>query len=213
VSAEEYFLQDDSDEGLLFPMSEGNWHSYLAAIDAETGRFFKLFIEYRHVANHLEGILDAMQWKKIVFKNEGFYGEEDVEIVTFHKNPLNIASKAIFFFIEKIWDIYTAECKTLTADACWRFAKLMNKMQNEMHSGVASLDSCEFSLGICHFKNVMSTVNEVISVAKKLPCDSDKCRMFATDFMIALFDIRELAWQSILLCSISEENLGDDFYS
>ncbi|MDR2737887.1 MAG: hypothetical protein LBB18_03010 [Puniceicoccales bacterium] len=209
MKSEGYFLQDDNDEGLLFPMNEGNWHSYLAAIDAETGRFFKLFIENKHISNHLDVVFDAMQWGKIIFNGGGFMDGEEVEVVTFHKSPINIASRAIFFFMEKIWDIFVSECKSLNAAACWRLSKLMASMQREMLSGVASVDAGEYALGICHFKSVIAEVNCAIVAARGLPDDCEKATMFAKDFSVALFDIREIAWQSIMLCNISEKSHGE----
>jgi hypothetical protein len=209
MNVEEYFSQDDNDEGLLFPMSEGNWHSYLAAIDAETGRFFNLFMQHKHVSNHLDVVFDAMRWGKIVFSGESFADGEEVEVVTFHKNPVNIASRAIFFFMEKIWDIFVSESKTVTAATCWHFSKLMSGMQREMLSGVASVDSCEYSLGICHFKNVMAAVNETIVAVRKLPNGEGSAARFVQGLLLALFDIRELAWQSIMLCNVSDRKRHD----
>ncbi|MDR1413680.1 MAG: hypothetical protein LBI56_01940 [Puniceicoccales bacterium] len=208
MDLERYFSQDDGESGFPFSLNEKDWHSYLAAIDSEAGKFFKLFIEKRYISNHLDIIFSEMSWKKIFF-NGGDCVDDDVEVVTFHKNPVNIASKAIFLFMEKIWDILLSREKHLSVELCWRFAKLMNIMQNEMLSGIANIDSCEYVLAVCHFKNVMAVVNRAMSSLELFPDLTGAMSGFMKDFIAALFDIRELAWQSIVLCNISEHRYND----
>jgi hypothetical protein len=212
MSVEKYFSHDtdDCDEDFPFTLNEREWHSYLAAIDAEAGKFFRLFVQSRHVSNHLDVIFAAMKWRRITFSgDDAAYNGDQVEVVTFHKNPVNIASKAIFFFMEKIWDFLLASGDGVAAPVCWNFAKLMNTMRTEMISGIANIDALEYMLSVCHFKNVMAAVNAALSALKKLPCADARMRWFASDFTTALFDIRELAWQSIVLCTVAEKRCND----
>jgi hypothetical protein len=209
MNFEKYFPLDENNEGYSFSLNEKDWHSYLAAIDTETGKLFRLFIESRHISNHLDMIFAAMRWKKIFFTSSRLEDDDSVEIVTFHRNPVYIASRAIFFFMEKIWDILVAEGKPLTAAACWHFAKLINSMQREMFGGIASIDSCEYILAVCHFKNVMAAVNDAIFSLRKVPPIGGKAEGFVHDFTVSLFDIRELAWQSISLCNVAEKRCND----
>ncbi|MDR2776432.1 MAG: hypothetical protein LBB17_00060 [Puniceicoccales bacterium] len=209
MNLEKYFLSEENNEGYPFSLKEKEWHSYLAAIDTETGKLFELLIESRHISNHLDIIFTAMQWKKIIFTSNRLDDDNSVEIVTFHRNPVYIASKAIFFFMEKIWDILVAEWKPLEVTTCWYFAKLMNTMQKEMFGGIASIDSCEYVLAVCHFKNVMAAVNNAMFSLKKLPLLEGKIKGFVYDFTVSLFDIRELAWQSISLCNVAEKRCNE----
>ncbi|MDR2779037.1 MAG: hypothetical protein LBB16_01990 [Puniceicoccales bacterium] len=209
MNFEKYFPLDENNEGYSFSLNEKDWRSYLAAIDTETGKFFKLFIESRHISNHLDMIFAAMQWRKIIFTSNRLDSGDSIEIVTFHKNPVYIASKAIFFFMEKIWDISISEGKSLTITTCWHFAKLINAMQKEMFGGIASIDSCEYVLAVCHFKNVMAVVNDAMFSLRKLPPIGGKAAGFIHDFAVSLFDVRELAWQSISLCNVAEKRCNE----
>ena len=38
-----------------------------------------------------------MRWDKVLVGKKVSSYDEDIEITTFHKNPINIASKALFF--------------------------------------------------------------------------------------------------------------------
>ncbi|MDR2628902.1 MAG: hypothetical protein LBC30_02860 [Puniceicoccales bacterium] len=209
MNLEKYFPSEENNEGYPFSLNEKDWYSYLAAIDTESGKLFELLIESRHISNHLDIIFAAMQWKKIIFTSNRLDDGNSVEIVTFHRNPVYIASKAIFFFMEKIWDILVAEWKPLEVTTCWYFAKLMNTMQKEMFGGIASIDSCEYVLAVCHFKNVMAAVNNAMFSLKKLPLLEGKVKGFVYDFTVSLFDIRELAWQSISLCNVAEKRCNE----
>jgi intracellular sulfur oxidation DsrE/DsrF family protein len=209
MNVERYFSQDDSEEGFFSPLNETDWRSYLSAIDVEVGKFFKLFIESRHVSNHMDMIFSAMKWGKIIFTCDDGGDDDDVEVVTFHKSPVNIASRAIFFFMEKIIDVLVSEEKGISVRVCRNICRLIGIMRDEMLHGIASVDSCEYVLGVCHFKTVLAAVNEGVNFAKNLRESDSKMIPFANDLMIALFDVRELAWQSIVSCYAAERRCDD----
>ncbi|MDR1595727.1 MAG: hypothetical protein LBR91_02265 [Puniceicoccales bacterium] len=208
MNEERYFSPDDGDDGFSSPLNEADWGSYLAAIDAEVGRFLKLFIESRHVSNHMDMIFAAMKWEKIVFTCDDS-PDDDIEVMTFHKNPANIAARAIFFFLEKILDIFMSDGRESMSTVCWQLSKFVGTMRDEMLNGIASVDSCEYVLGICHFKRVIAAVNGAIHAIGKIQRSDERAAQFVNDFAVAVFDIRELAWQSIVLCNAAEQRYDD----
>jgi hypothetical protein len=211
MNFEEYFspYPCDGDDGYSFPVSEREWHAYLATVDVEVERFFRLFLERKCFSNHLDSIFAEMKWEMIDFGQEEPVGEDSAEVATFHKTAVNIASRAIFFFIEVIWDIFVGECKDLEAAVCWRFSKILATMQREMVAGVANVGAFEYVLGVCHFKNVIVATHEALAAIGSLPEVSGPLAGFVRDFTIALFDIRELAWQGIVLCRMAEKYNDD----
>jgi hypothetical protein len=211
MSVEKYFSRDadDCDGDCHFALNEKEWHSYLAAVDAEAGKFFRLFVRTRRASNHLDVIFSKMKWRRITFSGGDISRDDDkVEVVTFHKHPVNIASRAIFFFLEKICDFFIMNSGVIGVTDCWHFAKLMGTMRTEMLSGIANVDAMEYMLAVCHFKNVMAAVNGALFALRKLPAKGPIGR-FLPDLTVALFDIRELAWQSIVLCTAAEKGCDD----
>jgi hypothetical protein len=212
MNLEKYFSQNEDDESFSFSLSEKDWRSYLAAIDAEAGHFFRAFVESRCIANHLDMLFIAMKWKKIVFSGSlSSECDDEIEVVTFHKNPMNIAAKAVFFFMEKICDFLMENGKHFDVPTCWKFAKQLSAMKTEMLSGFASVEACEYLLGICHFKNVIAAVNGAIVCSWDISDVKNSCAGAIRDLTIALFDIREIAWQSIVLCNVAENRYTGDF--
>ena len=55
MSLEKYYPLGDYDEGSQFSLNEAEWHSYLSAVDAEAGKFLRLFILIRHISNQVNG--------------------------------------------------------------------------------------------------------------------------------------------------------------
>ena len=208
MNFEKYFSSNEGDEGCSFSLSEKDWHSYLLAIDSEIAKFFKLFIQTRHISNHLDLVFTMMKWRRVIFTNER--SDDDVEVVTFHKNPVYIASRAILFFIEKLWDFLLQKCPNVTPSLCWEFAKLINTVKDEMLCGVVGVDSCDFLLSVCHFKNLVAAIDKIFLLVNRLPDLPDDLQGFYKDIQTALFDIRELAWQSIMLCKNSDRHYNDN---
>lgn len=195
MSLEKYYPQGDFEEGAQFSLTERQWHAYLSAIDAEAGRFFKMFVIARHVANHLDMIFAKMKWDRSTVGRASIMSD----IVTFHKNPVYIAAKSICFFMNKILELFFDENKTLVVKDYWKFIKCVSDIRCDMICGVANIDVGEYLLAICHFKQVISCVNDAIVLVDKMPKSSGKMSGLKTDINIALFDIRELAWYGITM--------------
>ena len=210
MSLEKYYPQGDYDEGSQFSLNEAEWHSYLSAVDAEAGKFLRLFILIRHVSNHLDIIFSKMKWNKVfVCKRTNNY-DEDIDVTTFHKNPINVASKALFFFAEKIWGMLLKSCDKVLAEDCWKFSTSMNLIHVEMISGVASMDTCEYLLALCHFKNAVAGVQRILSILPSFCKFDEDFPGFNKDISIVLFDLRELAWCGIAMCKSANVGQEDD---
>ena len=150
MSLGKYYPRGDYDEGSQFSLNEAEWYSYLSTVDAEAGKFLRLFILIRYVSNHLDIIFSKMRWDK-VFVGKKISSYDDIDVTTFHKNPINIA----FFFAEKIWGMLLKSCDKVLSEDCWKFFTSMHLIHVEMISGVASMDTCEYLLALCHFKNAV----------------------------------------------------------
>lgn len=198
MSLEKYYPQGDFEEWAQFSLTEKQWHVYLSAIDAEAGKFFKLFILTRHIANHLDMIFAKMKWDRVV---SGMSGRQSImsDVVTFHKNPIYIATRSVCYFLEKILELLFSENKTLVVKDYWGFIKCINDIRCEMICGVANIDVGECLLAICHFKQAISYVNNAIVLAGQMPKFSGKMNGLKSDIGVALFDIRDLAWYGIAM--------------
>ena len=164
MSLEKYYPQGDYDEGSQFSLNEAGWHSYLSAVDVEAGKFLRLFILIRHVSNHLDIIFSKMRWNKVFVGKKISSYDDDIDVTTFHKNPINIASKALFFFAEKIWGMLLKSCDKVLAEDCWKLSTSMHLIHVEMISAVASMDTFEYLLALCHFKNAVAGVQRMLSI-------------------------------------------------
>ena len=151
-----------------------------------------------------------MRWDKVLVGKKINSYDEDIEITTFHKNPINIASKALFFFAEKILGMLLKSCDNVLADDCWKFSTSMNLIHIEMISGVASMDTCEYLLALCHFKNAISGVQKMLSILPSFCKFDENFPGFNKDISIVLFDLRELAWCGIAMCKSASADQEDD---
>ena len=191
MSREKYYPQGDYDEGSQFSLNEAEWHSYLSSVDGEAGKFLRIFILIRHVSNHLDIIFSKMRWDKVLVGKKVSSYDEDIEITTFHKNPINIASKALFFFAEKILGMLLKSCDNVLADDCWKFSTSMNLIHIEMISGVASMDTCEYLLALCHFKNAISGVQKMLSILPSF------CKFQVLIKIFQLFCLIYVSWHGV----------------
>ncbi len=208
------FFSDDWGDQSYYTWSEQSGRKYLLEVTKETKKFYELYIKLRHISNHLDFIFATMQWKqlenKIKIARDSF--SDDVHINTFHGNPLNIAFTSIFAFIDSIFEVLIKSEYPFSTLNYFRLYRLVNKASLNQQQGVYSIDSGDFILATCHFKNVIATVNDLIRELSTLNASKDSqdkeksLENFLKDMKIAMFDIRELSWQAISFCNTMAEN-------
>lgn len=207
-------LGDDWSDQSSYVWSERVGRQYLLDVTKEVERFYNLYIRTRHIANHLDFIFANMRWRHLVGRARRFGGKEskNIPITTFHCNPLNIAFTSIFAFIESIFEISIRSDSAFQAITYFKLHQLINKTLLNQQEGTYSIDSGDYVLAVCHFKNVISTVNELMtmSMALKTSINNKSKKKASEDFFkdlnIALFDIRELSWQAVSFCNSMAEN-------
>lgn len=207
-------LSDDWSDQSSYIWSERSGRKYLLDVSKEIERFYNLYIRTRYIANHLDFIFANMRWKHLSSYVQSLNGEQresNVNISTFHCNPLNIAFTSIFGFIENIFEIsIKSEC-TFPTLTYFKLHQLINKMVLNQQEGMYSMDSGDCVLAVCHFKNLVATINEVMTLLTALKSDAQlpkgkASEDFLKDFNIALFDLRELSWQAVSFCDSLAES-------
>lgn len=206
-------LSDGNNEGFPLYFGEGAWSSYLKEVDAERVEFLKMFIQMRHISNHLDVIFSKIRWNRVVFKSET---GEGIEVATFHKSPCFIATQAILSFIETVVMVALQQQKLVTPQWVFQFMSCLNAIQKNFTCGIACVDAEDFSLGICHLKKGMQSVQKAIALLKEFPTkqiDGESTHFTALcivkDLQLSLFDIRELLWSGILACTLNVSNQED----
>ncbi|MDR0715560.1 MAG: hypothetical protein LBF25_02175 [Puniceicoccales bacterium] len=205
------FLFDDFGDQFSYVWSERKGQKYLAGVEDSIHRFYDLYIRSRHISNHIDFIFAKMNWiKKSSCAHKSIPYENDTDVITFHRSPLNIALCAIFAFLENVLDAATMCESSLSLRQYFDIYKSVGAISRESMYGVFSLDSMDYVLATCHFKKTISGVNSVFSMCNDiLSSAKDKedsvLTGMATDLCIAMFDVRELSWQAISFCnSITE---------
>lgn len=207
------FLSDDWSDQPSYVWSEKSGRQYLLDVTKEVERFYDLYIRTRHIANHLDFIFANMRWRHLASRvqglNNGISG--DINVTTFHSNPLNIAFTSIFGFIENIFEISIKSDHALPTLTYFKLHQLTHKIVLNQQEGMYSMDSGDFVLAVCHFKNIIFVVNEIMSTLITLKSDvhvakEESFENFFRDFNIALFDLRELSIQAVEFCNSMAEN-------
>jgi hypothetical protein len=191
--------------------TERNGRKYLAGVGESIGRFYELYIQTRHISNHMDLIFTKMKWLKLPSDAQklGFH-EDGNNVITFHRSPLYIAFSAILAFIENIFNVATQRNVSLPLVEYFDVCKSLNLISRELMCGIFSLDSTDYALATCHFKNVIRASNAILFTCNILLASTDGENNsglldLLTDLRIATFDIHELSWQATMLCDSTSE--------
>ena len=101
-------------------------------------------------------------------------------------------------------------CDKVLAEDCWKLSTSMHLIHVEMISAVASMDTFEYLLALCHFKNAVAGVQRMLSILPSFCKFDEDFPGFNKDISIVLFDLRELAWCGIAMCKSASVGQEDD---
>ncbi len=211
---------------------EADWRRYLTAADREVFRFLNFYRRFRRFPEHLDLTAHLMGWDTAEWEpDEAFLATpvgrlfeqlrtspessstEMDQPLTAHRHPVFIAARGLVARLRALWDMLLRNHPAAREDGIfsWSYANGLNRA--EMHSilGAQSLDLGDLELAICHFKDTLAAVNELLRLVQSR--SQAKNQVFAVEATDILFDLREVCLRVLSECreDIAGEHLdGDD---
>ncbi|HVW22675.1 MAG TPA: hypothetical protein VHC86_15775 [Opitutaceae bacterium] len=194
-----------SDRGEL-AWNEFDWERYLREQDETVQRYLGLYEAYRSQADRIDLVADQMGWEQPqeeaepaaeepVAEESGFDGEEDV--YTLHKNPVYIATKAIYLGLKRPWELLASAGKAPSALAVGYLVSL-HRGEEQAVQAINALDFGDYAMAVSLFKRALDAVNRSLALMNSEATAS--CRAahaYREEALARLFDLREI-WLRII---------------
>lgn len=203
--------------------NEFDWERYLRDQDEAIHRYLRFYEAFRDAPDRIDKVAEKMNWGDedwsddaesdddvAADESDGSTDSED-EVYTLHKNPIFIATKAIYLGLNRSWQRLASDAAK--APQSLAVPVLVSLHQGEEHAvqAIHALDFGDFAMAISLFKRAMSALNGTFAL---LSSDQvQRCRPvneWRDEALPQLFDLREVWLRVIAECRDELDRPIDD---
>lgn len=203
--------------------NEFDWERYLREQDEAVVRYLALYQAAKGDPVRLDTVAEKMGWGEDDWTDESGATEADDDeiddeddefeddVYTLHKNPIFIATKAIYLGLKRSWETLSSEATN--APQPLAVALLASLHRGEEHSvqAINALDFGDYAMAVSLQKRAMSALNGTLAL---LNAESSMLHpavaAWRDEALPQLFDLREICLRVIAECREELDRPVDD---
>jgi hypothetical protein len=183
--------------------NEFDWEVYLREQEGAIHRYLGFYESLPAGPERIDVVADKMGWdrsdteeveereapEKVIFSDE---------IYTLQKNPVYIASKALFLSLRRRWITVASSPGTVPQPVAISFLSSLHACEEQAVMAIHALDFGDYTMAICLFKRALSELNGCFAhIGSEAADNSVVVRTSREDLRQRLFDIREI-WLRVI---------------
>jgi hypothetical protein len=194
--------------------NEFDWERYLREQDDSIHRYLGFYEAFRQNPNRIDAVAEQMGWAEGNWSDdddssdaadedasaEVTEGGED-EVYTLHKNPIFIATKAIYLSTKRPWELNAGDAAKVPPALALGLLASLHRGEEQAVQAIHALDFGDYAMAISLFKRALSALNVTLSL---LNADSSKAHRavmtYREESLPKLFDLREIWLRVISEC-------------
>ncbi len=197
--------------------NEFDWEHYLRDQDDVLHRYLAFYEQLRSNPERLDEAAHMMGWDKESWSSDAGDVEEedeedaepslddraeisdyDSEPYTLQKNPVFVATKAIYLSIKRSWERIGADSDRVPQALALSFQTSLYRGEEQAVLGIHALDFGDYAMAISLFKRALRELNVSLSLLdEKAVSHSRGLAHFRQDSFPRLFDLREI-WLRVM---------------
>ncbi|MBS0662299.1 MAG: hypothetical protein JSR48_03490 [Verrucomicrobia bacterium] len=205
-------LEGDWEDRGELAWNEFDWERYLREQDDSIHRYLGFYEAFRGTPNRIDVVAEQMGW------DQGTWAEEDEdpgdeelasepadrpepEIYTLHKNPIFIATKAIYLSLKRPWELTAGDAAKVPPALALGFLASLHRGEEQAVQAIHALDFGDYAMAVSLFKRALSALNQSLSLLNADSAQTHRTvREFRDQALPALFDLREIWLRVIAEC-------------
>jgi len=208
--------ENDWEDRRELSWTEADWEAYLAEHETGVRDYLRHYEQLGEVSDRIDEVARRMGWD---LQAEEAAAEpapdaddldaafdEEFDLYTVHRNPVHIATKAIYTSLLANWERVAAHPERIPPAQALALQATLYRGREHALQAVQSLDMGDYALAICFFKRALRELNDTLSrLAPGTGGDAalfDRYREFATP---RLFDLREIWLRVMAECRVAQD--------
>lgn len=217
---------DGEDRGEL-AWNEFDWERYLREQDGAVHRYLCFYEAARGDPERIDTVAAKMGWGQGDWSedadatnpaNDGaddddFDDDDDDEVYTVHKNPIFIATKAIFLGLRQSWEARALDGSQVPQPLAVALLVSLNRGEEHAVQAIHALDFGDYAMAVSLFKRSMSALNGSLALLNsEQAIEHAVVGPWRDGALPRMFDLREIWLRVIAECRdeldrpVDEEN-------
>jgi len=212
----DYLSENEWEENGDLAWNEFDWELYLREQERSISRYLGFYEALKANPERIDEVADRMGWDRA--------DTEDVEerenpdkilfsddIYTLQKNPVYIATKALFLSLRRSWESVASQPGPVAQPLAMAFLSSIHRCEEQAVMAIHALDFGDYAMAICLFKRALAGLNDCFeAVGSDAAGAHAAVRACGDDLRMRLFDLREIWLRVISDCREDSNRPADE---
>lgn len=208
--------------------NEFDWEKYLREQDDVLHRYLAFYEQLRDHPERLDEAAHLMGWDREGWSSDGTeeddsddesdntadsrgeLGDDDSDPYTLQKNPVFIATKAIYLTLKRSWDRLASDPAKVPQPLALAFQATLYRGEEQAVLGIHALDFGDYAMAISLFKRALRELNQSLALLDDKAVEHSRgLAAFRRDSIHRLFDLREIWLRVMAECRQEVERPAD----
>lgn len=210
------FENDWDDRGEL-SWTEADWELYLAEQERAVAQYLKHYDELAGAAERVDEAARRMGWELNSTADAATSSDDDDEDdeafdenwepYTLHRNPVFIATRALFASLVSHWEIAAAQPNAQPSAVGFALQTSLYRGNEHALHAIQSLEMGDYTLALCFFKRALRELNATLALLNAPDATESPLLARYRDFALPrLFDLREIWLRVMSECRSAQDD-------
>ena len=213
---------DEWDDRGELAWSEFDWERYLREQDEAVLRYLRFYEACLDAPDRIDAVAEKMNWGEGAWRDEADESDDDEPesdaafeadegVYTLHKNPIFIATKAIYLGLNRSWQPLASDATRVPQPLAVALLSSLQRGEEQAVQAIHALDFGDYAMAVSLFKRALSALNGTLAL---LNDDSIARQRHVLAWRLGalprLFDLREIWLRVITECREELDRPVDD---
>lgn len=202
--------------------NEFDWERYLREQDEAVHRYLRFYESCKGCVDRIDQVAEKMNWAQDDWsedsESDDFDDEDDDEddddpedVYTLHKNPIFIATRAIYMGLNRSWQSIAGEPGKVPQSLAVRMLGSLHIGEEQAVQAIHALDFGDYAMAVSLFKRALSALNGSLALLNDDALLRHRYVMaWREEALPSLFDLREVWLRVIAECREELDRPIDD---
>ncbi len=203
--------------------NEFDWERYLREQDEAIHRYLRFYEAAKDSTDRIDEVAEKMGWgqddwseeaeaesaETTTTEEEEFSSEPDV--YTLHKNPIFIATKAIYLGLDRSWQALAADGAKVPQPLAVALLASLHRGEENAVQAIHALDFGDYAMAVSLFKRALGSLNGTLALLNGDAAVTPRAlHAWREEAQRRLFDLREIWLRVIAECRDELDRPVDD---
>jgi hypothetical protein len=203
--------------------NEFDWERYLREQDEAVHRYLRFYESCKGCADRIDQVAEKMNWAQDDWSESDTEGddfsddddddddEDPEDVYTLHKNPIFIATKAIYLGLNRSWGTVATQSGKVPQGLAVRLLASLHFGEEQAVQAIHALDFGDYAMAVSLFKRALSALNGSLALLSDDHISRHRHVVaWRDEAMPSLFDLREVWLRVMAECREELDRPVDD---